>query len=42
VRFVAKAFHQRGGEPRFTDPGLTGDEHHLAFTGLGTGPAAQQ
>ena len=38
MRFAAEALHERGGEPRF--PGLTGDEHHLAFTGLCPGPTA--
>jgi hypothetical protein len=36
------AFQQRGREPGFPDPGLSGDQDGLAFTCLGPGPALQQ
>ena len=42
MRLIAEAFQQRGGEARFADPGLAGQENHLAFTGLGARPAPQQ
>ena len=42
VRLVGEAFQQCGREPRFADPGLAGQEHHLAFAGLCPGPAPQQ
>jgi hypothetical protein len=34
VRLSGEAFQQRGGEPRFPDAGLAGEQHHLAFTRL--------
>jgi hypothetical protein len=42
VRFGGKTFHKRRRQPRLPNPGLAGNEHHLAFTGLGLGPAAKQ
>ena len=37
-----EAFQKRCGEPRFANTGLAGEQHHLAFTGLGPGPAPKQ
>ena len=42
VRLASEAFQQRGREPRFADPGLAGEQHHLAFAGLRFRPAPQQ
>ena len=42
VGLSGEAFHKRGGEPRFADPRLTGDQDHLTFAGLCPGPAPQQ
>ena len=41
VWFGREALHERGGKPGFADPGLTGQQHHLAFAGLGSCPAPQ-
>jgi hypothetical protein len=42
MRFGSETFQQLGREPRFTDPGLTGDENHLTFACLCPGPAPEQ
>ena len=42
VRLAGEVFQQRGREPRFADAGLAGEQHHLAFAGLGPRPAPQQ
>ena len=42
MRFAAEAFHKRGGEARFADPCLTGDQDHLPFACFCPGPAPQQ
>ena len=42
VRLGSEAFQQRGREPRFSDTGLAGEQHHLAFTGLCPRPAPKQ
>src|SRR5215471_12292559 len=42
VWFGRDRLHERGGEPGFADPGLTGQQHHLAFAGLGSRPPPQQ
>ena len=42
MRLVGKAFEKRGREPRFADPGLAREEHHLAFAGLCSRPAPKQ
>jgi hypothetical protein len=34
VRLGGEAFQQRGGEPRFPDAGLAGEQDHLAFARL--------
>jgi hypothetical protein len=31
VRLGGEALHECGGQSRFADAGLAGDEHHLAF-----------
>jgi hypothetical protein len=33
---------ERGGEPGFADAGLTGQQHDLAFAGLGSRPAPHE
>jgi hypothetical protein len=42
VRFGRNILHERGGEPGLADPGLTGQQHDLAFAGLGSRPAPQE
>src|SRR6516162_7938502 len=42
VWFGPKALHERGGKSGFADPGLTGQQHHLAFASFGSRPASQQ
>src|SRR5262249_11059473 len=41
VWFGRKGLHERGAEPGFADPGLTGWQHHLPPAGLGSRPASQ-
>ena len=40
--FGRKGLRQRGGEPGFAYPGLTGQQHYLAFAGFDFRPASQQ
>ena len=42
VWFDRDCLHERGREPGFADAGLTGQQHDLAFAGLGFRPAPQQ
>jgi predicted ATPase len=42
VRLSGDAFQQRRREPGLADPGLAGEEHHLAFTSLCPRPPPQQ
>jgi len=42
VRLGRDGLHERGGEPGFADPGLTGQQHHLAFAILRLRPPAKQ
>ena len=42
VRLAGEAFQKRCREPRFADTSLTGKEHDLTFTGLGSRPTPQQ
>jgi pyruvate dehydrogenase complex dehydrogenase (E1) component len=42
VRLARKTFEQRSREPRFSDPGLAGEQHHLVFAGLCLRPAPKQ
>ncbi len=42
VWFGRDVLHERSGEPGFANPGLTGQQHDLAFAGLGSRPAPQE
>ena len=42
VRLASEVSSKCRRKPRFADPGLAGEQHDLAFAGLGPRPAPQQ
>jgi len=42
VQLGGEPFQQRGGQPRFANTGLTGQQHYLTFAGLCLRPAPQE
>ena len=42
MQLGGEPFQQRGGQPRFANTGLTGQQHYLTFAGLCLRPAPQQ
>jgi hypothetical protein len=41
MRLSGDALDQRRGQPRFADPGLAGEQHHLTLAAFRPGPPPQ-